>query len=88
VAGAVALVAIAMIASHPYQQERLTGFIDASGDPNGAGYQSRQATIAVGSGGLFGAGLGESVQKASYLPEAHTDMIAAVIGEEMGGCSC
>jgi cell division protein FtsW len=84
VAGAVALVAIAMIASHPYQQERLTGFIDASGDPNGAGYQSRQATIAVGSGGLFGAGLGESVQKASYLPEAHTDMIAAVIGEEMG----
>ena len=84
VAAAVALIGIVMIATHPYQQERLTGFIDASADPNGAGYQSRQATIAVGSGGLFGVGLGESVQKASYLPEAHTDMIAAVIGEEAG----
>jgi cell division protein FtsW len=84
VAAIVAVAGIVMIAANPYQQERLTGFIDASGDPNGAGYQSRQATIAVGSGGLFGVGLGESVQKASYLPEAHTDMIAAVIGEEAG----
>jgi cell division protein FtsW len=53
-------------------------------DTSGAGFQAKQATIAVGSGGMFGVGLGESVQKASYLPEAHTDMIAAVIGEELG----
>lgn len=84
VALAIALVGLVTVAANPYQQERLTGFIDPSSDPNGAGYQSRQATIAVGSGGLFGVGLGESVQKASYLPEAHTDMIAAVLGEEAG----
>jgi cell division protein FtsW len=84
VAVVVAIAGLAMVATNPYQQERLTGFLDASSDPAGAGYQSRQATIAIGSGGLFGRGLGESVQKASYLPEAHTDMIAAVIGEEAG----
>src|SRR6202008_3500314 len=53
-------------------------------DTGGSGFQAKQATIAVGSGGIFGVGLGESVQKASYLPEAHTDMVAAVIGEELG----
>ncbi len=52
--------------------------------PRGAGFQGIQASIALGSGGMFGVGLGESVQKAFYLPEAHTDMIAAVIGEELG----
>ena len=84
VLGAVGLIAVCVIAANPYQQERLTGFLHGSSDPHGAGYQSRQATIAVGSGGLTGLGLGESVQKASYLPEAHTDMIAAVLGEETG----
>jgi len=53
-------------------------------DPGGAGFQLIQAKIALGSGGLFGVGLGESLQKAFYLPEAHTDMIAAVVGEELG----
>jgi cell division protein FtsW len=69
---------------HPYQEARLTGFLHPNSDTSGSGFQAKQATIAVGSGGIFGVGLGESVQKASYLPEAHTDMIAAVIGEELG----
>jgi cell division protein FtsW len=84
VGAGLAIVGIAIVAMNPYQQERLTTFISPSDDASGAGFQGRQATIAVGSGGLTGVGLGESVQKASYLPEAHTDMIAAVIGEEAG----
>ena len=68
----------------PYRMERLVGFIDPSADPAGAGFQANQAQIALGSGGVLGVGVGESLQKAFYLPEAHTDMIAAVIGEEMG----
>ena len=64
--------------------ERITGFINPGHDPSGAGFQAIQAKIALGSGGIFGVGLGESLQKAFYLPEAHTDMIAAVIGEELG----
>jgi cell division protein FtsW len=79
--GAAVVVAIAI---EPYRMERLTGFLDPSGDPGGAGFQAIQAKIALGSGGIFGVGLGESLQKAFYLPEAHTDMIAAVIGEEVG----
>ena len=84
VGAAVALIAIVMIAMQPYQEARLTAFLHPGSDTTGAGFQAKQATIAVGSGGLTGVGLGESVQKASYLPEAHTDMIAAVIGEELG----
>jgi cell division protein FtsW len=80
----IAIVGIGMIATHPYQEARLTGFLHPGNDTSGTGFQAKQATIAVGSGGLFGVGLGESVQKASYLPEAHTDMVAAVIGEELG----
>lgn len=80
-AGAGLLLAIAI---EPYRVSRLTTFLDPSGDPGGAGFQLLQAKIALGSGGLFGVGLGESLQKAFYLPEAHTDMIAAVIGEELG----
>ncbi|MGH2924288.1 MAG: putative lipid II flippase FtsW, partial [Solirubrobacterales bacterium] len=76
--------AFALIASNPYQQERVTGFLNPSADPAGAGFQGRQAQIALGSGGVMGVGLGESVQKAFYLPEAHTDMVAAVMGEEAG----
>jgi len=68
----------------PYRMERLTGFLSPGTDPAGAGFQATQAQIALGSGGVFGVGVGESLQKAFYLPEAHTDMIAAVIGEEMG----
>jgi cell division protein FtsW len=84
IAGAVVALVVLAIAIEPYRQARLTGFLDPSGEAGGSGFQGIQATIALGSGGLFGVGLGESVQKAFYLPEAHTDMIAAVIGEEMG----
>ena len=81
---AIAVIGIGMVAMNPYQEARLTGFLHPNSDTSGAGFQAKQATIAIGSGGMFGVGLGESVQKASYLPEAHTDMIAAVIGEELG----
>ena len=60
----------------PYRMARLTSFLNPGADPSGAGFQTGQASIALGSGGLFGVGLGESVQKAFYLPEAHTDMIS------------
>ena len=53
-------------------------------DAQGAGFQSVQALIGLGSGGLFGKGLGQGVQKIFYLPEAHTDMIFAIVGEELG----
>ena len=79
--GAVVLLAVLI---EPYRTARLTGFLDPGSDPSGAGFQAIQAKIALGSGGVFGVGLGESIQKAFYLPEAHTDMIAAVIGEELG----
>jgi cell division protein FtsW len=85
IAGA-ALVTIVLLASwlEPYRRARLLTFLNPWDDAQGAGFQSVQALIALGSGGLFGVGLGESVQKVYYLPEAQTDMIFAVIGEELG----
>jgi cell division protein FtsW len=68
----------------PYRMARLTGFLHPTADPSGAGFRAAQAKIALGSGGLFGVGIGNGVSKAFYLPEAHTDMITAVIGEELG----
>ena len=68
----------------PYRRDRLLSFLHPWADQSGSGFQSVQAMIAIGSGGLFGVGLGESVQKIFYLPEAHTDMILAVVGEELG----
>ncbi|HEX5525845.1 MAG TPA: putative lipid II flippase FtsW [Solirubrobacterales bacterium] len=68
----------------PYRMARLTGFLHPTADPAGAGFQAAQAKIALGSGGFFGVGIGNGVSKAFYLPEAHTDMITAVIGEELG----
>ena len=76
--------ALAAIWLEPYRRERLFAFMDPWADPEGAGFQTVQAMIALGSGGVFGVGLGESVQKINYLPEANTDMIFAVIGEELG----
>ncbi len=84
IGAAIAGVILVAIMIEPYRMERLTGFINPGGDPSGTGFQAIQAKLALGSGGVFGVGLGESVQKAFYLPEAHTDMIAAVIGEELG----
>ena len=68
----------------PYRRARVFSFLDPWSDAQGAGFQIVQATIGIGSGGITGAGLGEGVGKISYLPEAHTDMIFAVIGEELG----
>lgn len=68
----------------PYRRERFFSFLDPWADPEGAGFQSVQALVAIGSGGWFGRGIGESVQKVHYLPEATTDMIFAVIAEELG----
>jgi cell division protein FtsW len=76
--------ALLMTAIEPYRMARLTSFLDPGADTAGAGFQAVQAKIALGSGGLFGVGIGNGVQKAFYLPEAHTDMITAVIGEELG----
>ena len=84
VAGALGLLVVIAVLMEPYRMARLTSFLDPSADASGAGFQGMQASIALGSGGVFGVGLGESLQKAFYLPEAHTDMIAAVIGEELG----
>jgi cell division protein FtsW len=68
----------------PYRRERLLSFLNPWDDAQGTGYQIIQAMIGMGSGGWFGVGLGQSVLKANYLPEAHTDMIFAIIGEELG----
>ena len=68
----------------PYRRARVFSFLDPWSDAQGSGFQIVQATIGIGSGGITGAGLGEGVGKISYLPEAHTDMIFAVIGEELG----
>jgi cell division protein FtsW len=68
----------------PYRRARIFSFLNPWQDAQGAGFQTVQAMIGLGSGGIFGVGLGQSVQKANYLPEAHTDMIFAIIGEELG----
>ncbi len=68
----------------PYARARLTSFLDPWAHASGSGFQSVQGQIAIGSGGLFGVGPGHGVQKIFYLPEAPTDFILAVIGEELG----
>jgi cell division protein FtsW len=77
-------VGIVAIWTEPYRRARMFSFLDPWSDAQGSGFQIVQATIGIGSGGFTGAGLGEGVGKISYLPEAHTDMIFAVIGEELG----
>lgn len=85
-AAAAAAAAFAMTAT--YRRNRLLAFINPSADPQGIGYQIRQSLIAIGSGGLTGVGLGMSRQKFFFLPEAHTDFIFAIIGEELGLIGC
>jgi len=70
--------------AEPYRRARLTAFLNPWADAAGTGFQAVQGQIAIGSGGMFGLGPGQSVQKIFYLPEAHTDFILAVIGEELG----
>jgi cell division protein FtsW len=74
----------AMIVSSPYRLQRVTGFLDPWADPYGKGYQLSHALIAFGRGEWFGVGLGASIEKLFYLPEAHTDFLLAVIAEELG----
>ena len=73
-----------LILSSPYRMQRVIGFMDPWADPFGKGYQLSHALIAFGRGERFGVGLGASVEKLFYLPEAHTDFLMAVIAEELG----
>jgi cell division protein FtsW len=77
-------VAFAAIWVTPYRRERFFSFLDPWQDAQGTGFQTVQAMIGLGSGGIFGRGMGQGIEKINYLPEAHTDMIVAVIGEELG----
>jgi len=74
----------ALVASSPYRMDRITSFLNPFDDPYDKGFQLAQALIAFGRGEWFGVGLGNGIQKQFYLPEAHTDFIMAVIGEEFG----
>lgn len=82
--GAMALPMFAVAAFEPYRLRRIVSFMDPWADPYNSGFQLTQALIAVGRGEAFGVGLGASVQKLFYLPEAHTDFIFAVLAEEFG----
>ena len=77
-----AMAALAILS--PYRLKRLTGFLDPWSDPFDSGFQLTQSLIAIGRGEWFGVGLGDSVQKLFYLPEAHTDFVFAVFAEEFG----
>lgn len=77
---------VLVILTSPYRMQRILGFMDPWADPYGKGYQLSHALIAFGRGELLGVGLGASVEKLFYLPEAHTDFLLAVIGEELGFC--
>jgi cell division protein FtsW len=86
-AGLFALLAagfVGLIFASPYRLQRVIGFMDPWADPYGSGYQLSHALIAFGRGEWFGVGLGASVEKLFYLPEAHTDFLLAVIAEELG----
>ena len=82
--GGLAALAFLLAIVEQYRMERMTSFLNPFADAGDTGFQAVQGLTAIGSGGLFGVGLGESVQKIFYLPEAHTDMILAIIGEEFG----
>ncbi len=82
------VVGLILIIKEPYRFERLLVFLHPEGDPLGKGLQLKQSLIALGSGGIFGKGLGMSVQKFGFLPEAMSDSIFAIIGEELGIIGC
>ena len=85
--GAIALAAPAgyfLIASSPYRLKRITAFLEPFKHRQGAGYQITESLMSFGSGGVTGVGLGDSRQKLHFLPEAHTDFISAIVGEELG----
>lgn len=79
---------LVLIAVEPYRMARFTSFMDPFADPLGTGFQAVQSLLALGSGGLFGVGLGKSIQKTLYLPEPMNDFIFSIIGEELGFIGC
>ncbi len=79
---------VALIAVEPYRLQRWTSFLDPFGDALNTGFQTVQSLLALGSGGLFGVGIGRSIQKTLYLPEPMNDYILAIIGEELGFIGC
>lgn len=81
---AAVLAMVALVLAAPYRMKRVTGFLDPWADPFDSGFQLTQSLIAIGRGEWFGVGLGDSVQKLFYLPEAHTDFVFAVYAEEFG----
>lgn len=82
--GTVVVAALAFTFSSHERTSRVLSFLDPSADPQGSSFQLSQSLVALGRGGWFGVGPGESVQKFQYLPKAHTDMIYAILGEEFG----
>jgi cell division protein FtsW len=87
-AGAFGILFMILTDTEGYRMKRLTSFLDPFQDPLGDGYQVIQSLLALGSGGLFGVGLGKSIQKTLYLPEPQNDFIFAIIGEELGYIGC
>ncbi|VYU05110.1 stage V sporulation protein E [Clostridium tertium] len=79
---------VVLIYTQSYRLQRLTAFLDPWADPSGDSYQLIQSLYALGSGGIFGSGLGNSRQKALFMPEPHNDFIFAIIGEELGLIGC
>ena len=79
---------LALIFSQSYRLDRLTSFLNPWADPSGDSYQLIQSLYALGSGGIFGVGLGNSRQKALFMPEPHNDFIFSIIGEELGLIGC
>ena len=73
-----------LVYSVPYRRQRLMAFLDPDLEPLRAGYQARQSLIAIGSGGVVGRGLGESLQKLYFLPHPHSDFVYSIVGEELG----
>ena len=83
--GVLGLIGVGLVAvSMPERMDRLVAFMNPEAHRQGGGYQVTQALIALGSGGTRGVGLGQSIQKMFYLPEAHTDFIFPIVGEELG----
>ncbi|MCR5537305.1 MAG: putative lipid II flippase FtsW [Succinivibrio sp.] len=84
VVAAVGVAFFFLVVTRPYRMLRITSFLNPWEDPFGSGYQLTQSLMAFGRGGLTGEGLGNSLQKLGYLPEAHTDFVTSILGEELG----
>jgi len=84
----VAPLVAAAIYFEPYRRARLLAFLDPAADPLGSGFQALQSLIAIGSGGVFGLGLGQGVQKLHFLPYPHSDFVFSIVAEELGLIGC